>query len=595
MTATVDEHATTTVRGACPHDCPDTCAMLVSVREGRAVEVRGDPEHPFTRGGLCVKVNNYVDKVYSPDRVLYPLRRTGPKGSGQFRRVSWDEALDEIAGRFRASIAEHGAESIMPVSYLGTEGILNGLNVGDPFFNKLGATITERTYCGMGSATGYGMTIGPTAGVDPESLVHSRYIIIWACNVISTNLHLWPFVAEAQRRGAKVVVIDPVRHRTAAHADWHIPIRPGTDGALALAMMNVIIGEGRADQAYVRDYTVGYDELAERVRRYTPEWASEQTGIPADDIRTLAREYAAAQPSMIRIGVAIERHAGGGQTVRSIACLPALTGAWRQVGGGLLQLPLWAFPVNWPALLHPELARPGTRVVNQFLLGRALTGQLGLDPPVTALMVYNSNPVVVCPEQDKVITGLSREDLFTVVSDHFLTDTARYADIVLPATTQLEQHDIMFSWGHFYVTLNTPAVEPLGEAVPNTELFGRPDGLHRGVLHPHRRADARRSARLVRAANGRHQPGVAPPERMGQAQPAPGRPVRPARRGQLPDPVGQGRVPLLDRREGGQLRGPRVPAGLQRIPARRPRRPAAALRAAPRDGRHRLPAEPHLP
>jgi anaerobic selenocysteine-containing dehydrogenase len=238
-------------------------------------------------------------------------------------------------------------------------------------------------------------------------------------------------------------------------------------------MMNVIIGEGLTDQAYVRDYTVGYEELAERVRLYTPEWASEQTGIPAGDIRTLAREYAGDQPSMIRIGVAIERHAGGGQTVRSIACLPALTGAWRRVGGGLLQLPLWAFPVNWPALLHPELATPGTRVVNQFLLGRALTGELGLDPPVTALMVYNSNPVVVCPEQDKVIAGLSREDLFTVVSEHFLTDTARYADLVLPATTQLEQHDIMFSWGHFYVTLNTPAIEPVGEAISNTELFRR--------------------------------------------------------------------------------------------------------------------------
>src|SRR5712692_6534499 len=310
MSATVDEQVATTVRGACPHDCPDTCAMLVAVRDGRAVEVRGDPGHPFTRGGLCVKVNNYVDKVYSPDRVLYPLRRTGPKGSGRFGRVSWDEALDEIAGRFRSAVAGHGAESIMPVSYLGTEGILNGLNVGDPFFNKLGATITERTYCDSGACTAYTMTIGATAGVDPESLVHSRYILIWACNMISTNLHLWPFVAEAQRRGAKVVVIDPVRHRTEALAHCSIPIRPGTDGALALAMMNVIIGEGRTDEAYVRDYTAGYDELAGRVGGCTPEWASEQTGIPAGDIRTLAREYATTQPAMIRIGVAIERQAG---------------------------------------------------------------------------------------------------------------------------------------------------------------------------------------------------------------------------------------------------------------------------------------------
>ncbi len=463
----------TTVRAACPHDCPDTCAMVVTVRDGRATEVRGDPDHPFTRGALCVKVNNYPDKVYSPERVLHPLRRTGPKGSGQFERISWDEALDLVAERFTASAAEHGPESVMPVSYLGTQGILNGLNVGDPFFNAIGATISERTYCDSGACTAYTMTIGATAGVDPESLVHSRYVVIWACNMVSTNLHLWPVVAEAQRRGAKVVVIDPVRHATARRADWHIPIRPGTDGALALAMMHVIIGEGLTDEAYVRDHTVGFDELAERVRSCTPEWAETETGVPAEDIRTLAREYATSQPSMIRIGVAIERHAGGGQTVRSIACLPALVGAWRRVGGGLLQLPLWAFPVNWGALMHPELIRPGTRVVNQFLLGRALTGELDLDPPITSLMVYNSNPVVVCPEQDKVVAGLSREDLFTVVSDHVLTDTARHADVVLPATTQLEQHDLMFSWGHFYVTLNTPAVAPLGEAVSNTELFRR--------------------------------------------------------------------------------------------------------------------------
>ena len=464
---------TTTVRAACPHDCPDTCAMVVTVEDGRATNVAGDPDHPFTRGGLCVKVNNYPEKVYSPDRVLHPMRRTGPKGSGRFERISWDEALDTIASTFRAKIAAHGPETVMPVSYLGTQGVLNGLTVGDAFFHRLGATITERTYCDSGACTAYTATVGATAGVDPESIVHSRYIIIWASNTISTNLHLWPVIAEAQKRGAKVVCIDPTRHHTARRADWHIPIRPGTDGALALAMMHVIIGEGLHDEAYVRDHTAGFDELSERVAQYTPEWASEETGIPVDDIRTLAREYATTDPSMIRIGVAIERHSGGGQTVRSIACLPALVGAWRHVGGGLLQLPLWAHPVNWAAFIHPEMATPGTRVVNQFLLGRALTGELELDPPISALVVYNSNPMVVCPEQDKMVAGMSREDLFTVVSDHFLTDTARHADIVLPATTQLEQHDIMFSWGHFYVALNTPAVEPEGEAIPNTELFRR--------------------------------------------------------------------------------------------------------------------------
>jgi anaerobic selenocysteine-containing dehydrogenase len=474
MTAVTEPAApTTTVHAACPHDCPDTCAMVVTVAGGTATDLRGDPAHPYTRGGLCVKVNNYLDRVYDESRVLFPLRRTGPKGSGRFERISWDDALDEIASRFRSISEESGPEAIMPVSYLGTQGILNGLNVGDPFFATLGATISERTYCDSGSCTAYAMTIGATAGVDPESLVHSKFILIWACNVQSTNLHLWPYITEARRRGAKIVVVDPVRTRTAAAADQHIAIRPGTDTALALAMMNVIIAEGLTDEAYVAEHTVGYDELVERVAPHTPEWAATETGVPADVIRTLAREYAGGQPSVIRIGVAVERHAGGGQTVRALSCLPALVGAWRKPGGGILQLPLWAFPVNWGAFMHPELLTPGKRIVNQFLLGDALTGGLALDPPIKALMVYNSNPVVVCPDQEKLVTGLAREDLFTVVSEQFLTDTALYADLVLPATTQLEQLDVMFSWGHFYIGLNRPAIAPVGEAVSNTELFRR--------------------------------------------------------------------------------------------------------------------------
>ncbi len=463
-----------TRRAICPHDCPDGCAMTVTVTDGVATSVRGDKEHPFTQGGLCVKVNNYTERVYSPDRVTTPLRRTGPKGSGRFEPISWDDAVAEVAANFNRVIAEHGAEAVMPVSYLGTQGTLNGLNVGDPFFNRMGATVSERTYCDSGASTAYVMSLGPTAGVDPESLVHSKYIIIWACNMVSTNLHLWPFVAEAQRNGAKVVVIDPVRHKTAARADWHIPIKPGTDGALAMAMINVIIAEGLTDADYVRDHTVGIDELTERVQDHTPEWAEGETGIPAEDIRTLAREYAAAQPSMIRIGVAIERHAGGGQTVRAISCLPGLVGAWRKPGGGLLALPLWAFPVNWDALSHAELRPENTRVINQFHLGKALTGDIAGDGPgIHALMVYNSNPVVVCPDQERVLAGLAREDLFTVVSEQFLTDTAQYADIVLPAASQLEQLDVMFSWGHFYIGLNLPSIPPVGEAVSNTELFRR--------------------------------------------------------------------------------------------------------------------------
>jgi anaerobic selenocysteine-containing dehydrogenase len=462
-----------TVRAACPHDCPDTCAMLVTVEDGRATAVRGDPDHPFTRGGLCVKVNNYQDRAYSADRVLHPLKRSGPKGCGRFERISWDQALSEIREQWTSIIEEHGPTAILPYSYLGTEGVLNGLNVGDAYFNKLGATVSERTFCDSGSCTAYFMTIGPSPGMDPESFRFSKYIVLWACNTVSTNLHHWPFIAEAKRNGAKLVVIDPVRSRTAKEADWHIAIRPGTDAALALGMINVIVSEDLIDHDYVDDYTVGFDDLKARAAEYPPEKVSAITGIPADDIRKLAREYATTQPSVIRIGVAIERHAGGGQTVRAAACLPALVGAWRHVGGGLLQLPIWAFPVKWDGLMRPDWITPGTRVLNQWRLGPALTGEEKLDPPIKSLFVYNSNPMIVTPEQAKIADGLAREDLFTVVSEQFLTDTARYADIVLPATTQLEQFDIMFSWGHLYLSVNMPAIEPLGEAVPNTELFRR--------------------------------------------------------------------------------------------------------------------------
>ena len=462
-----------TILGACPHDCPDTCSMVITVENDRVVKVRGNPDHPFTDGRLCVKVNHYEERIHHPDRVLQPLKRSGPKGSGQFTRVSWPAALEEIATRWKQTIKEHGPTAILPYSYLGTEGILNGLNVGDAFFNKLGATISERTFCDSAACTGYMMTVGPTPGTDPESFVHSRYIILWACNTISTNLHHWPFIAEAQKRGAKIVVVDPVRTRTARQADWHIAIKPGTDGALALAMINVVISEGLVDKDYVERYTVGYPELAERAKEYPPEKVAPITGIPAADIRRLAREYATTRPSVIRIGVAVERHSGGGQTVRALTCLPALVGAWRDVGGGILQLPIWAFPVKWDALMRPDWIKPGTRVLNQWKLGAALTGELKLDPPIQSLFVYNANPTVVAPEQEKVLKGLAREDLFTVVSEHFITDTARYADIVLPATTQMEQHEIMFSWGHFYLSLNQRAISPRGEAVPNTELFRR--------------------------------------------------------------------------------------------------------------------------
>ena len=424
-----------TVIGACPHDCPDTCSMLIEVKDGKAVSVRGNPDHPYIRGTLCVKVKNYIDRVYSPERVLHPMKQVGPKGSGQFERISWEQALSEIKQRWDDIIQQYGPSAILPYSYLGTEGILNGLNVGDAFFNKLGATTSERTFCDSGACTGYMMTVGPTPGTDPETFKHSKYIIMWACNTVSTNLHHWPIISEAQKNGAKVVVIDPYRNRTAQKADWHIPIRPGTDGALALGMMNVIINEDLVDHDYVANYTTGYEELKARALEFPPEKVAAITGIPAADIQTLAREYATTQPSVIRIGVAVERHSGGGQTVRALTCLPALVGAWRKVGGGILQLPVWAFPVKWDDLMRPDWITPGTRVLNQWKLGAALLGEEPLDPPIKSLFVYNSNPAVVVPEQDKVIAGLQRDDLFTVVSEQFMTDTAQYADIVLPATT----------------------------------------------------------------------------------------------------------------------------------------------------------------
>ncbi len=473
-----------TVLGACPHDCPDTCAILAEVGGGRVTSVRGDPSHPFTAGRLCVKVNHYEERVHSPDRVLTPLRRSGPKGSGAFVSIGWDEALAEIGARWRTIIAEDGPTAILPYSYLGTQGTLNGLNVGDAFFNRLGATISERTFCDSGASTAYIMSVGPTAGMDPESFRHSKFILLFAANPVSTNVHMWPFIAEAQKNGATVVVVDPVRTRTAEAADWHIALRPGTDAALALGMIHVIVAEGLVDRDYVDRYTTGYAALAARAAEYSPARVAEITGVAAEDIVRLARAYATTPPSAIRIGVAIERNSNGGQAVRALCALPALVGAWRRPGGGILQLPLWAFPINWAGLMRPDWITPGTRVLNQWLLGRALTGELPLDPPIRALFVYNANPMVMAPEQAKIRAGLLREDLFTVVSEQFLTDTALHADIVLPATTQAEQFDIMFSWGHFYLALNQPWIAPLGEAVPNAELFRR---LARtmGIEDPH--------------------------------------------------------------------------------------------------------------
>lgn len=457
--------------GGCPHDCPDTCSMIFEVENGQLQSVRGNPDHPMTRGGLCVKLKDYEKRHYHKDRLLYPMRRTGPKGSKQFERISWDEALDEITSKWRAIIDEHGPQAIIPYSYLGNQGLVHGLNGGDAFFNRLGATVCERTFCGEGSCTAWLLTLGPTAGLDPESYIHSKYIVIWACNSVSTNLHHWAIVKDAKKQGAKVVVIDAYRSRTAKEADWHICPKPGTDGALAMAVINSIIDQGLVDQDYVEKYTHGYEELADRAKTRTPEWAAEITGIPADDIRTLARELATAQPAAIRIGVALERHHGGGQTIRAVSSIPALTGAWRHVGGGITQFPVWEHPYKFDVICRPDLIPEGTQVVNNLQIGRALTGEMELKTPIKSMMCWNSNPVTQAPETDKIVEGLKSEDLFLISAEHFISDTASYADILLPATMGAEMEDMILSWGHLYLTYNTKCADAPGEAIPNNEIF----------------------------------------------------------------------------------------------------------------------------
>jgi anaerobic selenocysteine-containing dehydrogenase len=447
--------------------------MVFHVKDNKLIAVKGNADHPMTRGGLCVKLNDYEKRHYHPDRLLYPMKRVGPKGTKQFERISWDEALDTIVDKWQAIIQEHGPQAIMPNSYLGNQGLVHGLNGGDAFFARLGATVTERTFCGEGSCTAWLLTVGPTAGVDPESFIHSKFIIIWACNSVSTNLHHWHIIKEAQKNGSKVVVIDAYASKTAKEADWHICPKPGTDGALAMAMMNVIIGEGLVDQDYVDNYTVGYPELAEKAKDRTPEWAEAITGIPAEDIRQLAREYASTQPSAIRIGVALEKSWGGGQAIRAVTCLPALTGAWRHVGGGILQFPVWEHPYRFDVICRPDLIPKGTQVVNNLQLGRVLTGEQKLNVPIKSMMCWNTNPVTQATESEKIIEGLSREDLFLVSAEHFISDTAAYADILLPASMGAEQEDIILSWGHLYLTYNTKCIESPGEAIPNNEIFRR--------------------------------------------------------------------------------------------------------------------------
>lgn len=460
-----------TVKGACQHDCPDNCAMITTVRDGRVVGVKGNHAHPYTRGVLCAKVKSFEKRVYAPDRILYPMKRVGRKGEARFARIGWDEALETIAARIREAIARHGAEAILPYSYLGSQGLLNGLHVGDAFFNHLGASIGERTFCNSGASKAFRMVCGPTGGLDPESFAHAKLIILWAINVLSSSMHHWPFIEEARKNGAKLIVIDPLESRTARRADWHVRVKPGTDVALALAIAHHLIADGLIDRDYVACHTLGFERFAERAAEYPAARAAAITGLTKADILKLARTYGSTTPAAIRTGVALERTRNGPDAVRAVAALPALTGAWRHVGGGIFQHPGSSFPIARERLTESDATSPQRRSINLMGLGEALTGTL--DPPINVLFIYNANPVTAAADQGRVVRGLAREDLFTVVSEIFPTDATDYADIVLPATSQVEQLDLMYSWGHFNLQLNQPAIAPVGEAVSNTELFRR--------------------------------------------------------------------------------------------------------------------------
>ena len=458
------------VRGACPHDCPDTCALHITVEDGRAVDVAGDPDHPTTRGTLCTKVARYLERTYSSQRVLHPLKRVGRKGEGRFERIGWEEALDTIARRFKEiSASREGPQAIVPYSYAGTMGLLQYCSMDRRFFHKLGASLLDRTICSTAGKAGYVATVGAAIGTDLEQFENAKLVLIWGSNPIVSNLHLWSRVQEAKRHGAKLVAIDPYRSLTAEKCHEHLALLPGTDAALALGMMHVLVAEDLIDHDYVDRYTLGFDRLKDRVREYPPERVAQLTGLSADAIVALARDYGTIRPAAIRLNYGMQRHGGGGMAMRTAACLPALVGAWRDPAGGALLSSSGAYPVNTKALERPDLIWNNPRTINMSTIGDALLD--AKDPPVRAIYVYNSNPVAVAPDSAKVVRGFAREDLFCVVHEVFQTDTADYADIVLPATTQLEQIDVHSSYGHLYVLANNRAIPPLGEAKPNTEVF----------------------------------------------------------------------------------------------------------------------------
>ncbi len=471
---------TTTIRATCPHDCPDTCAMLVTVKDGVAIEVKGDPDHPNTAGALCTKVSRYVERTYHAERLLFPQKRVGRKGEGKFVRISWDEALDIIAAKLKP-IAEQEPLAILPYSYAGTMGLVQGESMSMRFFNKIGASDLDRTICASAGSVGYQYTIGAKIGTDTEQFEHAKLIIIWGSNPIASNLHFWMKVQDAKRRGATIIAIDPYRSLTAEKCHQHIALLPGTDTALALGLMHVLIRDDYLDHDYIKNYTLGFDQLAQRVKTWTPEHTAKICGIAPEVVEQLAQLYGKTalqgEAVGIRLSYGIQCTHGGGMAVRNVACLPALVGAWRQPAGGVLLSSGDSFPKRLDRLQRPDLRTTSSlqkqRLINMSTIGDDLLKPTSKEfgPAIQALIVYNSNPVAVAPESPKVARGFAREDLFTVVLEHFQTDTADYADILLPATTQLEHTDIHATYGHLYMMANNPAIQALGESKPNTEIF----------------------------------------------------------------------------------------------------------------------------
>lgn len=461
------------ISGACPLDCPDGCSWVVTVRNGEATALRGDRRHPFTRGALCAKVNRFLDYTRSPDRLLHPLRRVGAKGEGRFERISWDEALDEIAMRWKAIIARHGPQAIWPYQGTGSMGILQGVaGCGQRLWNVLGTSRHNMTICTIAGGYGTGYTLGHNqVGMDPETFSASKLILLWGTNTLTTNHHLWKYVEAARRDGAWVVAIDPIRTRTAERADEHVAPIPGTDAALALGLLHVVLSLGKEDRDFIETHTKGWEPFRRRILEYPPERVADITGVARERIVALGARLATTRPTGIRLTMGMQRHGGGGMAARVITCIPGVTGDWRYPGGGAVYDTRGFFRANWKALLRHDLRPPDVRTLSMTRLGEGLL-EIG-DPPVQALLVYSSNPLATVPDQNKVRRGLARQDLFTVVVDHFQTDTADYADIVLPATMQTEHADLHYAYGHLYVAWNEPAVPPPGECLPNSEIFRR--------------------------------------------------------------------------------------------------------------------------